>query len=87
VDRSGKHSTNRWHRKADVAARYGNVCIRTIDRAVEDGRLPPPKYPFGNKMPFWDGAELDAHDRNLAARLPEPAKGARKSEESGVTAA
>jgi hypothetical protein len=57
----------RWYRKAQVATRYES-CGRTIDRAVEDGRLPPPKFPLGNKVPYWDGDELDAHDRNLAAR-------------------
>jgi hypothetical protein len=56
----------RWYRKRHVGARYGGVCGRTIDRAVEDGRLPAPKYPFGNKIPYWDGDELDAHDRSLA---------------------
>jgi hypothetical protein len=58
--------SKRWLRKRQVQARYGEVCSRTIDRAVEDGRLPAPKYPFGNKIPYWDGDELDAHDRSLA---------------------
>jgi hypothetical protein len=74
----------RWYRKAQVSARYGDVCGRTIDRAVSDGRLPSPKYPFGNKIPYWDGDDLDAHDRNLTlsnprqrkSEAPEPASGA-----------
>jgi hypothetical protein len=65
MDHSGKRSEKRWYRKAQVGARYGGVCGRTIDRAVEDGRLPAPKYPFGNKIPYWDGDDLDAHDRSL----------------------
>jgi hypothetical protein len=56
----------RWSRKRQVQQRYGNVCARTIDRAVADNRLPPPKYPFGNGIPFWDEDELDAHDRTIA---------------------
>jgi hypothetical protein len=71
--------SKRWYRKAQVATRYDS-CDRTIDRAVEDGRLPPPKFPLGNKVPYWDGDELDAHDRNLAARMP------RKSEAPAQTA-
>ena len=62
MDEPGK----RWYRKRQVQSRYGNVCARTVDRAVADRRLPPPKYPFGNKIPYWDGDELDAHDRGLA---------------------
>jgi hypothetical protein len=71
MDHSGKRSTKRWCRKRQVQSRYGEVCSRTIDRAVEDGRLPPPKYPFGNNVPYWDEDELDDHDRNLASRAPQ----------------
>jgi hypothetical protein len=63
----------RWYRKRQVGARYGGVCGRTVDRAVADGRLPAPKYPFGNKIPYWDGDELDAHDRGLVSLNPEAA--------------
>jgi len=63
----------RWYRKRQVGARYGGVCGRTVDRAVADGSLPPPKYPFGNKIPYWDGDDLDAHDRSLA--LPDRQQG------------
>jgi hypothetical protein len=66
MDHSGKRSERRWYRKAQVGARYGGVCGRTIDRAVADGRLPAPKFPFGNGIPYWDGDDLDAHDRSLA---------------------
>jgi predicted DNA-binding transcriptional regulator AlpA len=59
--------SERWFRKPQVAARYGNVCTRTIDRAVKDGRLPPPRFPFGNSRPYWAESELDAHDRALAS--------------------
>jgi hypothetical protein len=56
----------RWLRKRQVGTRYGGVVGRTIDRAVADGRLPAPQYPFGNKIPYWDCDELDRHDRSLA---------------------
>jgi hypothetical protein len=64
MDRSGKRAEKRWYRKAQVAERYG-VSGRTIERAVQDGRLPPPKYPLGDKFPYWDGDDLDAHDHDL----------------------
>ena len=70
MDHSGKRSEKRWYRKAQVADRYG-VSGRTIERAVNDGRLPPPKYPLSAKFPYWDADDLDAHDRNLAARAPQ----------------
>lgn len=69
-----KKARKRWSRKRQVQQRYGNVCSRTIDRAVAEKRLPPPRYPFGNKIPFWDDDELDAHDRTFALeRRPEKA--------------
>ncbi len=61
----------RWKRKKQVCERYGNVCDRTIDRKVKEGSLPPPKHPFGNKIPFWDEDELDEHDR-AAVLAPQP---------------
>jgi hypothetical protein len=66
----GKRKPKRWSRKRQVQQRYGNVCSRTIDRAVADKRLPPPKYPFGNGIPFWDDDELDAHDRTADVARP-----------------
>lgn len=75
----GKRSKKRWYRKAQVAERYG-FSIRTIERAVDDGRLPPPKFPMGDKFPCWDADELDERDRNLAARVPQHASELSKSE-------
>jgi hypothetical protein len=68
-----KSKPKRWSRKRQVQARYGNVCARTIDRAVADKRLPSPKFPFGNKVPFWDDDELDEHDRAAAMARPKHA--------------
>jgi transposase len=48
-------------RKKAVAARYGDVSIRTIERMVDDGRLPPPTY--RGRIPLWDEAKLDESDR------------------------
>jgi len=84
MDHSGKRSTKRWYRKAQVAERYG-VDVRTVERAVKDGRLPPPKYLLGQKFRYWDGDELDAHDDNLATRMPQRA-GDQPNEVVDVTA-
>jgi hypothetical protein len=51
-------------RKAQVAARYGGVATRTIDRWAEDGRLPPPIY--RGIVPLWDLDELEAQDHAAA---------------------
>jgi hypothetical protein len=75
----------RWLRKRQMQSRYGEVCSRTIDRAVEDGRLPAPKYPFGNKVPYWDEDGLDQHDRNLAARMPQRASEQAKTVEAATS--
>jgi hypothetical protein len=48
-------------RRAAVALRYGGISTRTVDRMVEDGRLPPPEY--RGKWPIWDEAKLDEADR------------------------
>jgi hypothetical protein len=85
MDHSGKRSEKRWYRKAQVAARYG-VCGRTIERAVDDGRLPPPKYPLGDKIPYWDGDDLDENDRNLTTRTPRRAHEQTQSEIVAVPA-
>jgi len=53
-------------RKRDVCKRYGGVTPRTIERAVEAGRIPRPQYPFANGIPFWDEAELQTNERAAA---------------------
>jgi hypothetical protein len=58
-------------RKAGVAHRYGDVTERTVDRMAEDGRIPPPKYLPGSRIPIWSVDELDANDR-AATLAPRP---------------
>ena len=55
-------------RKRQVAERYGNVTLRSIERAVVDGRLPPPEYPVGEHTPLWDLEKLEANERAAAIR-------------------
>lgn len=57
-------------RRGGVAARY-SVNERTVDRMKDDGRIPPPKYLPGSRIPLWDESELDAHDR-AATLAPRP---------------
>ena len=56
-------------RRAGVAAHY-SCDPRTVDRMRRDGRIPPPKYLPGSRVPLWDADELNAHDR--AATLTPP---------------
>lgn len=56
----------RFLRKKHLRVRYGDICDRTIERMVDDGRLPQPTY--RGRIPLWDEAELDASDR--AAVVP-----------------
>jgi hypothetical protein len=58
-------------RKIRVAQRY-DASIRWVERAVQDGRLPPPEY--RGRIPIWDEAKLDESDRAAAvARRPKAA--------------
>jgi predicted DNA-binding transcriptional regulator AlpA len=50
-------------RKRAVAERYG-FNIRTVERMIEDGRLPRPVY--RGRYPLWDEDELNASDRAAA---------------------
>jgi len=60
--------SKRFLRKQSVAGRY-DVNVRTIDRMIEDGRLPRPVY--RGRLPMWAEDELDASDR-AAALQPRP---------------
>jgi hypothetical protein len=54
-------------RKRQVAERYS--CVpRSIERAVHDGRLPPPEYPMGLNTPMWDLETLERNERAAAMR-------------------
>ncbi len=55
-------------RKRQVAQRYGNITPRSVERAVEDGRIPPPEYPCGAHTPLWDLEKLEANERAAAIR-------------------
>ena len=52
-------------RKRAVAERYGNIHIRTVNRMVDEGRLPPPTI-RGNRLCLWDEEALDEFDRKTA---------------------
>jgi hypothetical protein len=53
----------KWLRKKHLRTRYGDVSDKWIERAVKDLRLPPPEFPFGNRIPAWQEEVLDNHDR------------------------
>ena len=55
-------STKRYLRKKQLAARY-STCVRTVDRTVEDGRLPSPDFYMG-KSPLWLEDTLEACERS-----------------------
>jgi hypothetical protein len=55
-------------RKRQVAQRYGGIALRSVERAVADGRIPPPEYPCGEHTPLWDLEVLEANERQAAIR-------------------
>jgi hypothetical protein len=61
-----------WLRQADLLIRYRWKNVRSVHRAVEDGRLPSPQYPLSTKTPMWRPDILEAHEaaqsfRNVSA--------------------
>jgi hypothetical protein len=56
----------KYLRKRSVATRY-DVDPRTVDRMVEDKRIPAPKYLPGSPIPIWAEDELTAHERRATA--------------------
>jgi excisionase family DNA binding protein len=62
--------SKKFLRKKAVADRYG-VTIRTVERMIDDGRLPKPQY--RGRLPLFAEDELDASDR-AAALLPRPVR-------------
>ncbi len=60
--------SEKWLRKRAVRGRYGDVSDSWVERATKDGRLPPPEFPFGNKIPAWRESTLDKHDRAATMR-------------------
>ena len=65
---TSERRAKRYLRKKSVRARYGDVCNKTVERMVLDGRLPPPEYFGDSRIPFWDEEKLDASDRKATLR-------------------
>jgi hypothetical protein len=55
-------------RKRQLAQRYGDVTLRSIERAVEAGRIPAPEYPCGEHTPLWDLEKLETNERAAVIR-------------------
>jgi hypothetical protein len=48
-------------RRKDLAARYG-VDLRTVERMLKDGRIPPCDYK-NKRAPLWSPDSLERHER------------------------
>jgi hypothetical protein len=59
------HNSKRYLRKKAVRDRYGYMSDRSVDRAVQEGRIPPPDI-YQSRFPLWGVDTLDAHDAALA---------------------
>jgi len=53
--------------KRKVGERY-TWSPRNVERAAADGRLPPPDFPVGPKVPRWDLVKLEERERAPVAR-------------------
>ena len=58
-----------FYRKSQLAARY-STSVRSIDRMVRDGRLPPPDMYMG-PHPLWANESIEANEKR-AATMREP---------------
>jgi hypothetical protein len=54
--------------KKDLAKRYkeDGCTIRTVERMIADGRLPPPDL-INGRFPLWDEEKLAKHERMYMA--------------------
>ncbi len=55
-----------YFRKRQLAARYG-VTTRTVDRMVDDGRLPRPDMYMGT-LPMWSNESIEGNEHAAATR-------------------
>ena len=44
--------SKRYLKKKAVAERYGGITPRAVEVVVNDGRLPRPEYPLGDRLPL-----------------------------------
>jgi hypothetical protein len=65
IPSTGLGQAKKFLRKRQVAQRY-SITPRTVERMVDDGRLPPPDF-YRGKLPFWGEHTLDKADRAAAA--------------------
>jgi hypothetical protein len=71
LERGVETAVKRFLRKAQVAKRYGGISTRSVERGVEDGRIPPPEYPIGENTPLWDAHKLETVERIAVLRRNE----------------
>jgi hypothetical protein len=64
-------TTTKFLRKAAVAERYG-LTIRSVERMVEDGRIPGPAL-YRGRCPLWSLEELEKDERAARTRLTKQA--------------
>jgi hypothetical protein len=50
-------------RREQIAARYGGIRARTVERYVKTGKLPPPLYINGSRTPLWPVDVLEEFER------------------------
>jgi hypothetical protein len=62
--------SKRYMKNKAVAERYGGITPRAVEIMVNDGRLPRPEYPLGDRLPLWDVDKLDEADRIAVTRQP-----------------
>lgn len=65
IPSTGLGQAKKFLRKRQVAQRY-SITPRTVERMVEDGRLPQPDF-YRGRLPFWGEDTLDESDRAAAA--------------------
>jgi hypothetical protein len=58
-----------WTTSRKLSQRYGKS-VRTIHRAVADGRLPPAEFPLGANRPLFDMEKVEAAERAAIVKRP-----------------
>jgi hypothetical protein len=49
-----------WMRNERMRIKCGGISPRALARGIEEGRYPPPEFPFGNAVAAWREDKVDA---------------------------
>lgn len=52
-----------WMRGPRLRARWDNMSNTAFYKKLKDGTIPKPHFPFGDSIPYWSVAEIEAFEQ------------------------